>query len=64
MKEHNFERNREEIATAVYEQLLKMVEFISFGSVGVTFTLHKGIICKTEFTETKNTMAGGESWNG
>ena len=54
-------QNKQEIATAIYEQLLQMAESVSYGSIGVNFTMHNGTICKVEFTETKNCrFAGGE----
>lgn len=56
-----FEANRQEIATAIYEDLLTLAKNIQFGTIGVNFTLHNGIIQRVEFTETRKSRiaAGG-----
>ena len=55
------EQNRQEIATAIYEDLLAMDENVHFGTIGVNFTFHYGSIEKVEFTETKKSrFTGGE----
>lgn len=48
-----FENNREEIATVIYEELLKLATDFQFGTIGVNIHFHNGIIDKVEFTETR-----------
>ena len=47
------EQNRQEIATAIYEDLLTMSENVQFGTIGVNLIFHNGVIEKVEFTETR-----------
>ncbi|MCR4733561.1 MAG: hypothetical protein K5829_00955 [Treponema sp.] len=54
------EQNRQEIATAIYEELLTMSENVQFGTIGVNLIFHNGVIEKVEFTETrKSRLIGG-----
>ncbi|MBO4630105.1 MAG: hypothetical protein J5687_09165 [Treponema sp.] len=54
-----FEENKQEIATAIYKDLLAMSENVHFGTIGVNFTFHNGSIEKVEFTETRKTRFTG-----
>ena len=53
------ELNRQEIATAIYEELLSMADRIVFGSIGVSCIIHNGLIAKVEFAETRKSRIGG-----
>ncbi len=53
------EQNRQEIATAIYEDLLTMSENVQFGTIGVNLIFHNGVIEKVEFTETRKSRLIG-----
>ena len=53
------ELNRQEIATAIYEELLSMADRIVFGSIGVSCIIHNGLMAKVEFAETRKSRIGG-----
>lgn len=59
MQAEKAELNRQEIATAIYEELLSMADSVSFGSIGVTLIMHNGIISKVELYQERKSRIGG-----